>query len=153
MTHAIKCPSCGDSFTPKRKDQKYCSANYRKRQTRNAARCSRSGEYRARNMRHYERAHRLAELIYSVPTSDRLGQMKLILGHIPNDAGLRNILTDMELLKAVPSPDGKKTIAQAASAYTQKFFGVSIKTYVQKVKDGTANEGCPVKRRDIAKSW
>lgn len=66
---------------------------------------------------------------------------------------VRNILTDPKLLKAHPSKDKglfltgrNKTISQAANAYTQKFFGLSIQTYLKKFRAGTLKKDHPVSR-------
>lgn len=87
-------------------------------------------------MHHYVRANDLAGMVYSVAPSERLGVMKHILEYIPHDAGLRRILSDPKLLRQVPHKSGRKNIAQAANAYVQKFFGISIKTYMAKIKAG-----------------
>lgn len=63
---------------------------------------------------------------------------------IPHDAGLRNILTDPELHKRRPRADGRMNIAKAANAYTQKFFGLSIKRYIKAVKAGEKPDGIPL---------
>ncbi|SFR39186.1 hypothetical protein SAMN04488002_1149 [Litoreibacter janthinus] len=99
---------------------------------------------------HFARATDLSRMIYSAAPFQRLGAMKDILGHVPHDSGLRRILTDPSLLKEPPRPDNRLNIAKAASAYTKKFFGVSIVTYIKQVKEGAVNEefvilrACPV---------
>jgi hypothetical protein len=85
-------------------------------------------------------------MIYSVPVSERLGVMQHILSHVCTDAGLRRILTDPKLLREPPRGDSRKNIAKAANAHTQKFFGVSIKTYIEQRQEGTVNEAHPVTR-------
>ncbi len=147
LNTAIACPNCDKEFEPRRKNHTHCSDNCRKKASRNTNRGCRAGENKKRSVFHYERAARLVELLYSVPQSERLGQMKHILSHIDHDAGLRNILTDTALLKAKPWKNGRKNIAQAASAYTIRFFGVSIQTYIKQVREGSVNEFHPVQRR------
>jgi hypothetical protein len=85
-------------------------------------------------------------MIYSIPPRERLGMMRHILSFVETDAGLCNILTDPKLLTAPPKANNRMNIAKAASAYTKKFFGVSIQTYVKQVKAGTVNENHPVTR-------
>lgn len=92
------------------------------------------------NSIHHNRAHDLFHMVYGVAPNQRLGAMKGILDCIPHDAGLRRILSDPTFLKEPPRHNGRKNIANAASAYTQKFFGVSITTYIKQVKAGTVNE-------------
>ncbi|UWP99467.1 hypothetical protein [Aliiroseovarius crassostreae] len=141
------CPKCQPQFQPKRRNQKYCTSGCQK----NASRSSRKAEYKVVNQKHYSRAIDLAEMVFSKPVEERLGAMKDILSLIPVDAGLRNILRDPKLLRANPSLSQglfyrgqTKTISQAANAYTQKFFGVSIKTYIGQVLDGSLDENFPV---------
>lgn len=93
---------------------------------------------------HYERARRLTEMIYSAPPRDRLGVMKTILEFVPRDAGLRNILTDPELHMKPSRADSRMNIAKAANAYTQTFFGLSIKGYIEAVRAGQEPEGVPL---------
>lgn len=92
------------------------------------------------NATHYARVHDLTRMIYSVAPNQRLGAMKDILDYIPQDAGLRRILSDPILHKEPPKADGKMNVAKAASEYTKKFFGVSITTYMKRVVAGTVNE-------------
>jgi hypothetical protein len=80
-------------------------------------------------------------MIYTAPPQERLGMMKHILEFIPNDAGLRNILTDPDLHKKPPRADNRMNIAKAANAYTLKFFGLSIKRYIKAVRAGDEPEG------------
>jgi hypothetical protein len=84
-------------------------------------------------------------MIYSTPPQERLGMMQHILSFIPCDAGLRNILTDLELHKEPPRADNRKNITKAANAYTQKFFGLSIRRYIKAVQAGTMPEGIAVR--------
>lgn len=139
-----QCPACGTSFTRKRSNQAYCSRPCQRKTSRNSARGDRSAENRKRSWKHYERAARLTEMIYSTPPQERLGMMQHILSFIPHDAGLRNILTDPELHMKPPKADNRKNITKAANAYTQKFFGLSIKRYINAVQAGTEPEGMPL---------
>lgn len=148
-TDTITCPSCEEEFDPKRKNQTYCSRPCQKSASHNTARGGRAGENKARSASQYERAGRLAEMLYSVAPTERLGLMKYILSFVSHDAGLRNILTDLQLLKAKPRADSRKNIAQAASAYTFKFFGVSIQTYIRQTRDGSLNEFHPVQHTAV----
>lgn len=131
-----QCPGCGASFTPKRSNQAYCSRLCQRKASRNSARGNRSAENKQRSWKHYERAARLTEMIYSVPPHERLGMMQHILSFIPHDAGLRNILTDPELHMKPPKADSRKNVTKAADAYTKKFFGLSIRRYINAVRTG-----------------
>lgn len=140
----IVCPKCEALFTPKRSNQQYCMPSCQKTATRNTSRGTRKAELKADSEKHFERVNRLFEMLYSVPVNERLGVMQGIFSHVPTDAGLRRILTDPNLLSATPRADGRKNIAKAAHAYTQKFFGVSIKAYVEQAMKGSLNEFHPV---------
>lgn len=143
LSNLKSCPKCSQDFSPKRSNQKYCSDACRK----NATRGSRKPENKNRTIHHYARASDLEHMVYSVPPSDRLGMMKHILEYVPHDAGLRNILSDPKLLREEPRKSGRKNISQAASAYTRKFFGLSIQTYMQKTTVGEKIEGIEVSRK------
>lgn len=139
-----QCPACGTSFTRNRSNQAYCSRPCQRKTSRNSARGHRGAENKQRSRMHYERAARLTEMIYTTPPQDRLGVMRHILSFIPHDAGLRNILTDLELHKEPPRADNRKNITKAANAYTQKFFGLSIKRYINAVQAGKPPESIPL---------
>lgn len=150
----LVCPKCEASFSPNRSNQKFCSRPCSKAATRNTARGDRSSENKAMRTAHYDRAKWLAKRLYSAPPRERLGVMKDILEEAKDKklgAGLRRVLSDPKLLKAHPVSERRlfhrgyeKTIAQAASAYTQMFFGVGIQTYLKQVREGALNEKHPV---------
>lgn len=142
MPEVLDCPKCNLRFEPKRSNQKYCSDQCRK----NAARGNRDIENKKRNSQHFERAKRVRETVYAVAPKHRLGVMRDILQRLPEDGNLRNILTDPALLSESPRADNRMNIAQAASAYTKTFFGVSITTYVRKIRRGEEVQGIPVQR-------
>ncbi len=135
------CARCSHTFEPRRSDQKYCSVKCKKAGSKNTARGDRALENKRRSRTHYERARDLEQMVYSVAPSERLGGMRHILSYVPVDAGLRNILCDPKLLSEQPRVSGRKNIAQAASRYTRKFYGLSIQTYVQRVQAGDEIEG------------
>ena len=134
------CSACELDFTPKRSNQLYCSRGCQM----NASRGNRSAANRERTRNHYERAARLKQMVYSAPPYERLGVMKDILEAIPHDAGLRNILTDPELLREPPRPDNRMNVAKAAHAYVRKFFGLSMRPYIKAVMAGEEPEGIPL---------
>ena len=139
--NSYECPGCSTAFTPKRSNQRYCTRECQQSTSRNASRGDRSKENKERSWQHYERVHRLTEMIYTTPPQQRLGMMKHILEFIPHDAGLRNILTDPQLHKKPPRADNRMNIAKAANAYTKKFFGLSIRRYIEVVSAGQEPEG------------
>lgn len=135
------CPGCNHDFMPKRSNQRYCSRACQ----RNAARGNRTKENAVRSYRHYERAARLSEFIYSIAPRERLGRMKDLLELAVTDSGLRNILTDPELLNHPPRADNRMNIAKAANAYVRKFYGLSIQSFVRAIQCGRNPEGVPLR--------
>ncbi len=140
------CARCSHTFEPRRSNQKYCSVKCKKAGSKNTTRGDRTLEYKGRSRTHYERTRDLEQMVYSVAPSERLGVMLHILSYISVDAGLRNILCDPKLLRTQPRKSGRKNIAQAASSYTQRFYGLSIQTYVRRVQAGDEIEGIEVAR-------
>jgi hypothetical protein len=140
------CPKCDVEFVPSRSNQKYCSRPCAKAATRNTARGPRnvaeSQELRCRARSHNSRAMGLAARLYTTPPRERLGLMStLIMAARQHDTELRNILTDPRLLSASPiedkrfffrkAPASYRTIAQAANAYCQMFWGHGVKDVVR----------------------
>lgn len=144
LSNLKSCPKCSQDFTSRRSNQKYCSDACRK----NATRGARKSENKDRNIHHYARAKDLEHMVYSVAPSERLGMMKHILEHAPYDAGLRNILSDPKLLREEPRKSGRKNLAKAANAYTHKFFGLSIQTYLQRAQNQGDIKGIQVRRNE-----
>ncbi|SLN29463.1 hypothetical protein RUM8411_01186 [Ruegeria meonggei] len=138
------CTRCSHTFEPRRSDQKYCSVKCKKAGSKNSTRGARAVENKVRSRTHYIRAMDLERMVYSVAPSERLGVMQQILTYICVDAGLRNILCDLRLLREPPRMSGRKNIAQAASSYTRKFYGLSIQTYVRRVQAGNEIEGIAI---------
>ncbi len=136
-----ECPACGTPFNRKRSNQIFCSRPCQRKTSRNSARGDRTVEHSRRSSKHYERAARLTEMIYSTPPKQRLGMMQHILSFTPNDASLRSILTDPVYLKELPRADNRMNISKAANAYTQKFFGLSIKLYLEAACAGKQTSG------------
>ncbi len=151
------CPHCSLEFRPKRTNQRYCKRDCAKAATRNAKRSDRTAENRCMNEAHYSRALDLADMLYTAPVDQRLGVMKNFLDAAgDHDKALRRILTDPKLLTASPlekhyfhrkAPFAYKTVSQAANAYTQKFFGVSVQTYFEKVSKGAISGEYKVARK------
>lgn len=137
---AMICPQCATEFQPKRTNQMFCARSCQRVSSRHASRSIRTMENKTVSDHHYDRASRLSEMVYTAAPSERLGVMKHILSVVDHDAGLRRILTDPKLHKAPPRGNNRKTISQAASAYTKKFFGVSIRTYLQQVREGSLKD-------------
>lgn len=136
------CPTCSQSFTKRRRDQKYCAPkcrkqNYQQRdRAKNPRNAKNSKETASTNRRHYERALYLAEMLYGLPTSERLGFMKeLIDAARSGDAKMKSIFTDPKLLNASHDepwlfyrslPTLFLTISQAANEYCKCYWNSSV---------------------------
>lgn len=94
-------PKCPATFTPGRKDQRYCSRPCQRAATRHSARGSRQTEHRQRSQRHYERAAWLSYDLNRMPPARRRAMLLALLeAAAGGDAPLRNILLDPRLLGA-----------------------------------------------------
>lgn len=107
--HELTCPGCHQPFIPARRNQIYCNRECQKKKTHNTARGSREVENRERTRTHYERAAWLSHDLNSLPPATIRAQiMALLEAASGEDAALRNILLDPNLLNADPrSPIGK----------------------------------------------
>lgn len=148
---AVSCPQCALTFTPRRKDQRYCSSPCAKAATRHASRGSRLRENTQRNRRHYERA---AWLAYDVARMSPEGKRAMLLALLEtasgDDAQLRNILLDPALLGASWSstlgkfyPDtkapGALNIAKMVHAFCMAEWGCGT-------RDAILDDGKPARR-------
>lgn len=135
------CEDCQEPFTPRRKDQRYCSDRCRKNRSQKARRrdvpvnSTFSPSKRQDNRRLFGSAARYAEMLYSKSPGERLGFMKgLIDAARAGDKRLRQILTNQYILNAgpdqpwlfFPRPEGYYTITQAADRYCQMYWGASV---------------------------
>ena len=156
MTKAKECLLCNGVFMPNRSNQRYCGKNCQKKASKNAARGTRATENIIMNRNHYHRALDLAEWVYTSPPLERLGVIKeIIMAASQHDSSLRRILTDPKLLRAAPTdshlffrrtPRSYKTISQVCNSYVQRFFGISIQTYLKKEELGNlADYDAPAK--------
>lgn len=142
-----QCNACGQSFDAARKNKTYCSDNCRKKKSRNNAREGGDRKFEYLRRREYLtcRARELEELIYSSPPYMRLGHMQQIFRQLLVDSELRTIVTDPDLLSRPPRADMRQNIARCANSYSQMFFGLSIKTYVSKLRAGETIDEAPVR--------
>lgn len=145
----VECLSCGEPFHQTRPNRKHCSANCRKKASRNTARGDRTVEKRRRRETHYDRARALQETVYKTVPEQRLGIMREILQHAASDAQLRAILTDRKLLGASRRFAGQLNIAMAGNAYTRKFLGISIEEFINQQKLGTLPSNHPVQQKRL----
>lgn len=127
------CPACNESFKA-RSNKTYCSPRCRKSASQKQ-RCSTSPVNAAnsrteRRKQHeiYDTALRLAEMLYTMPTTDRLGFTENLvqLARSGGSSQLRSILTNPSMIRPNPrhlhlfyrsQPKHHCTISQAANRY------------------------------------
>jgi len=96
---------------------------------------------RRENAELYDRAKRLAEMLYLTPPMERLGFMKDLIdvARAEQDAQLRDILSNQTLIKLNWSDKQKYlhrncsdycTISQAASNYCKRFWRANVRDVV-----------------------
>ena len=139
----IFCAHCGDSFIRARKDKRFCRDTCRKLSSQR--KCRLENPVNARNDRDARRcqletfdlAFRMAERLYTMPPSDRLGYLKDIIdiARSGDSARTARVLTMPLLLRPDPtrtglfwrrSPKAYLTIAQAANRYCLHFWNASV---------------------------
>ncbi len=133
------CPNCGIEFQPQRRNQKYCQPNcrkgayQRKDRQKNPANAKSSPTKRRANTELFDFAKRLAEDLYTMKPSERLGFVKGLIDQARGgNQNVREVLTNQLLLYATveecPWPFHRRSrsfrnITQAANAYCRKFWG------------------------------
>lgn len=131
-----KCLYCENEFTG-RSNKKYCSANCRKNASRGPQTSANSPTKKRENLASLDTAMRMAERLYTLPPSERLGYMKDLVDQArAGDVYLRRTFTNPMLLKGSERwlhwrlDFTYKTIAQAADAYCRKFWGAGVQDVV-----------------------
>ena len=135
-----RCPKCNKSVTG-RPNKIYCSSNCRKRANEFTRNSFCSVTKRRENAEFFDRAKRLAEELYTIPPSERLGFMKKLIDHARKggDAQLRDILSNYKLLRPHPLEDRHLfyrrkphhlTIAQVTARYCKKFWKADVREVV-----------------------
>ena len=135
-----RCPKCNNPVTG-RPNKIYCSSNCRKRANEFTRNSFCSVTKRRENAEFFDRAKRLAEELYTIPPSKRLGFMKNLIDHARRggDAQLRDILSNYKLLRPHPLEDrhlfhrrsrSYLTIAQVASRYCRRFWKADVREVV-----------------------
>ena len=134
------CLKCGTQIFG-RPNKRFCSSNCRKSASKLKQNSQTSKSKRQENTRLFERAQRLAELLYSTSPNERLGFMKELIdvARSGKDNHLRLVLTNYMLLHPHPINDDHLfhrgshtfcTIAQAANNYCKRFWQADVKKVV-----------------------
>lgn len=128
MTEQIQCPACNAEFTPRRKNQKYCSDNCRKRKSRHAARGSRkvahSWDERRRSEMRKTRLTDLTNALYEAPPRYRAEFLERLIAQARSNAELRRWLTRRDLLKTwYMDGTGRIGIGHSLDHYCQEVYG------------------------------
>lgn len=142
----MTCTHCGKSFSQSRRDQIHCSAKCRKAHSQRARRkdnpvnAATSATKRRHDQVFFDKALRLAEMLYSLPVPERLGFMKSLIDEARSgNTLLREILSNHYLLKAGRHnrrhfhrrcPAAYFTISQAADRYCRRYWGASVRDVV-----------------------
>lgn len=135
-SEALFCCVCGTTIQSQRTTKKYCSANCRQKANRNQQYSASSTTKARTNAEFFDRAKRLAEVLYTLPPEKRLGFMQQLIGEArAGNTKLREFLTNQKLLR--PNPIEEKhlfhcsdpaycTIAQAAQYYCKRFWKANV---------------------------
>ena len=132
------CPKCGKAFYG-RSNKKFCSHKCRKlfsQQTIRATTPVNSKNSKCKKREQYElfdKALRLAEMLYTLPPHERLGFMEnlILMARSGKHPKLKQILTmptllkdncENELLFWRQTPANHRTISQAANNYCKRFW-------------------------------
>ncbi|WP_353338327.1 hypothetical protein, partial [Pseudooceanicola nitratireducens] len=116
------CPECGTPF-PYRSNKRFCSSKCRKAESRKAQRADQpvnaTNRPSVRREQHevFELAQRLAENLYSLPPSERLGYIEHLVqlarsGDCPT---LRKIMTNPKFI--YPNPESRHLFWRGSSVY------------------------------------
>lgn len=113
------CPGCSTSFTPSRRNQRYCTPPCQKRATRNASRCGPRGDswdVQHRSRRDHATLQWLNEVYYGTPPGERLGLVNDWLGRArAGDKHLRHVLGNP--LFFAPKEDAWRRVCFRRSRY------------------------------------
>jgi len=92
---ALFCCVCGTTIQSQRTTKKYCSANCRQKANRNQQNSASSTTKARTNAEFFDRAKRLAEVLYTLPPEKRLGFMQQLIGEArAGNTKLREVLTN-----------------------------------------------------------
>lgn len=156
------CPYCASDFVKSRSDQKFCKPACRKAesQTRlrkaSPANSTNSSDKRRTNLLLFDRALRLAEMIYTSAPDKRLGIVKAFVDQAKaGDFTMRHILTNRVFL--YPDTDNRNlffrrqptvylTVSQAADKYCHRFWGMGVREVLAGASEPPTGEVQPAER-------
>lgn len=162
------CPDCKTLFIRNRRDQQYCSPKCRKNSSQRKIRAktpvnsSESMQKRRDNLVLIDKSVRILEMLYEIPSDQRLGFMKdLIDDARTGNRQLANILCNKFLLRASRG-DSKLfkrkfgscyTISQAAELYCQRYWMADVSSVVRnRVPDPATGEVEDTQERNVLKN-
>jgi len=141
-----------------RPNKRFCSGNCRKRYSEHTRNAKFSPTKHRESVEFFDRALRLAEIVYTTPPQERLGLVKGLIdeARYGDDKHLRDILSNRYLLQAHPYREphlfyrrrrSYLTIAQIARNYCKRFWRADVKEVVYgrapEPADGVVDEKCP----------
>ena len=151
------CPKCNTQLEG-RPNKRFCSSNCRKRYAEPTRNAKFSPTKHRESVEFFDRALRLAEIVYTTPPFERLGLVKQLIdaARYGEDKHLRDILSNRYLLQAHPYREphlfyrrrrSYLTIAQIARNYCKRFWHADVKEVVYgrapEPDDGVVDEKCP----------
>jgi hypothetical protein len=151
------CPKCNTQLEG-RPNKRFCSSNCRKRYAEPTRNAKFSPTKHRESVEFFDRALRLAEIVYTTPPLERLGLVKQLIGaaRYGEDKHLRDILSNRYLLQAHSFREphlfyrrrrSYLTIAQIARNYCKRFWHADVKEVVYgrapEPDDGVVDEKCP----------
>lgn len=151
------CPKCKMKLEG-RPNKRFCSSNCRKRYSEHTRNAKLSVTKQRESAEFFDRAIRLAEIIYVAPPAERLGLIKQLIdeARYGDDKQLRDILSNRYLLQAHPYREpylfylrrrSYMTIAQIARNYCKRFWHADVKEVVYcrapEPNDGVIDEKRP----------
>ena len=132
------CPQCHSEMSY-RSNKRYCSDKCRQYGNRTKQNSANSPAVARRNYVLFDTARLMADRLYNLPPSERLGHMKALIDEArEGNTQLRELLSNYRLRN--PSNNEKwlyargsreyMTIAQAANAYCYRFWGTHVTNVV-----------------------
>ncbi|PVA11554.1 hypothetical protein DC366_00860 [Pelagivirga sediminicola] len=124
------CPRCGDTFTPKRTNQRYCIRSCQKAATRNAKRRPQRVDCSAAAQRRQEgrgkRIRGLSHAFYETPPAYRAEFLERLIVEARRLAETRRLVTAREYLRSWGRDEGtgRLHIAHVLDHYCQEVYGL-----------------------------
>lgn len=126
----VNCAKCATSFSPRRKDQRFCSKPCAKAATRNASRGTRELEFSVTARRTHEvrkgRIKGLSHGLYETPPAYRSDYLQRLIAEGRGNAELRRLVTVRDLLRSWGRDEGtgRLHIVHILDHFCQEVYGM-----------------------------